>query len=156
MSDGTSLIDANTAILIGIAVTVIFSVLSAYFSFKAATEGTRAQRAFKIAEFRQAWINALREELAILYAEATAGNNELAWDNPSVRKSYMTILLLMNPKDKDYIELKKLCDDYMLSSGNETEDGDDITIDEKLGDISQRILKREWDRLKCDLRQLKV
>ena len=62
----------------------------------------------------------------------------------------------MNKYDPDYKKLQEICGNYMQSAGNESPDGSDISFDEELEIVSQRILKREWERLKSDLRALKV
>jgi len=103
---------------------------------------------------RQKWIDALREDIAQFITEADGARARLA-DNPIVdldirqRGARMTFLfnrvrLRLNPDEEDHSQLleilEKLLDWKHLKAGRPLED--------KVASIAQRILKREWRRVK--------
>ncbi len=100
-------------------------------------------RAIKLADFRQDWINSMRDDLAAY--SALGWKSELQADVPFQRERLSLlsrILMRMNPADPDYPALKKSLQDPI---GKPSESIEALAI------IGQRFLKREWDRLKKDL-----
>ena len=103
----------------------------------------------KISEFRQAWINSLRDCMAEFQSLGITPGHKPASDREFYRLG-TKIELLMNPDDPDYNKLQNSLYAFLESS-----EGD---IVEKYGNnpefisICQRVLKREWARLKDDLR----
>ena len=104
----------------------------------------------KIAEFRQAWINNLRDEMAEfqsygVHPETNPANERLFY------KLGTKIELLMNPNDPDYPELQKQM--YRFLAVSEGDTIDKYSQNAEFVALCQRILKREWDRLKSDIRK---
>jgi hypothetical protein len=100
----------------------------------------------KIAEFRQAWINELRVQMASLQSIGVTPGIE----HQSKREFYKAgtmIELLMNHDDPCYAELQRSMYDFLEAR----------TIDEKFAcnppfvHVCQEILKTEWETLKHDL-----
>lgn len=150
----------ETAILIAAVIAALVSALSAVLAYQngrrqidAQRELMLAQSAHKVAEFRQNWINELRECLSTFQSIGTTPEIDPR-SNPDFYKMGTKIELLMNPLDEDYASLKDVMYKYLDSS--------DATLGEKYAnnpefvDVSQRILKREWDRLKNDVRENKI
>ena len=136
-------------------------VLTVLISWFVATQTNRTSRKLaekeralgvqlKLAEFRQAWIDGLRTDLAV-YSAATFQTSDMPLQKESLREIVSLggrIILRMNPKDPDYDAFKVAMSHALPSSPNEaTESQTSATVVA----IGQRILKREWDRLKSDL-----
>ncbi len=102
----------------------------------------------KIGEFRQAWINDLRNQLSTYYAKTiTAGEMHDDWEELALLSG--KIRLLMNADDVDYDRLVDVLRE--LTKAMEARDEEIGQIADELLKTSQHILKREWDRLKNDL-----
>jgi hypothetical protein len=104
----------------------------------------------KLAEFRQEWINGLREDLAA-YAAATFPNDSGMAPKENIAQIVALgarIMMRMNPQDPDYSDFQ-LALSHALPSNEEqkkaAKEGTTVVA------IGQRILKREWERLKEDL-----
>ena len=61
------------------------------------------------------------------------------------------IELLINPKDADYDELQQILYEYLAAA----DAMDKFDINKPFFDVSQRILKREWEKTKLDLALLR-
>lgn len=128
-------------------------IASAWISSKIANKNISVSRKqiklnheLKLAEFRQAWINSLRDTMAEFHSIGTHPNT----DQTSEKDFYKLgtkIELLMNPSDPDYQELHGLMYKYL----NAKTLADKFSLNPQFINLSQRILKREWDRLKSDL-----
>lgn len=59
------------------------------------------------------------------------------------------IELLMNPEDPDYQDLSRMMYRFLIDS--ESEDSAKYGNNAEFVEICQKILKREWERLKADL-----
>jgi hypothetical protein len=111
------------------------------------------QAAVEIARYRQAWIDSLRDDLSE-YAGIIAMTYIGA---PPVERAEriamlaMRIRMRMNRDDPDYQRLTEVLsrdlERFLLGKRDEQEEG------EALVPVSQLILKREWERLKADLRE---
>jgi|SRR5580698_4084887 hypothetical protein len=113
-----------------------------------ALHGIERQIAFdhaaKIAEFRQAWINDLRE------AMATFQSIGIPKDDPAeqeLRRIRTKIELLMNRRDDKYPELHRLMHDM----GNAIANDDSSWFNAPFVELCEDILKTEWEVLKRDL-----
>ncbi|KPP82740.1 MAG: hypothetical protein HLUCCA04_01360 [Oceanicaulis sp. HLUCCA04] len=101
----------------------------------------------KIAGFRQAWINELREAISEFQSVATVVGDVRS--DERIYRLGTKSELMMNTEDDDYLELVSCLYSYL--------DYKNLTIEERwqfnapLVSVSQRILKREWERLKADL-----
>jgi hypothetical protein len=110
------------------------------------------QSAIEIARYRQAWIDALRDDLAEF-----SGITAVAFSGqPPIEKAERTAVLSMrirmrmNRSDPEYHGLVETLfgenERYFLGKNESALQYAPIV------DLSQDILKREWERLKCDLR----
>jgi hypothetical protein len=106
----------------------------------------------KLVEFRQDWINALRNDLADFIS--AAGTPDVEGSAARGISAMARINLRLNPKDPDFDHFIDRMHD-LSSMIHSAKDKDTIQAwglaNADLIDISQRILKREWDRLKADL-----
>lgn len=102
----------------------------------------------KLADFREAWLNRLRDAIAELGSEAQNSSGHPV--TPNTRRVYelaIKIRLLMNRKDSRYGTL-----DGLLLALTEAKAGTDIgPLIARLTEIAQDILKTEWETLKYDL-----
>ena len=109
----------------------------------------RTHAELKKSEFRQAWINDQRNDLAALVGASL----RLTLDDPIVTETdastFARILMRMNPKDEDYKELKELLERHTYGLNQ----GESLVFEHSLIEIGQRILKREWEVLKKELNQ---
>ena len=103
----------------------------------------------KLAEFRQHWINALREDMAKFQAMGAVPSGEPT-ESQDFYELGTRIELRMNPDDPDYNELQ----DALYSYYSAHEEIDKLEANAPFVEVCQRILKREWDVLKSDLRRL--
>ncbi len=128
--------------------TVVLTGLISYITTIANTNAQDRQRSLdhqlKLADFRQAWINDQREDFATYTARTWSESlNKGAEAEKERVMAQARILMRMNPKDPDYETL-------LESLGNPVANPNE---DRKaLFEIGQRILKREWERLKTDLK----
>lgn len=101
----------------------------------------------QIAFNRQNWINALREDMALYFA-LTLENDRKVRKYEKIFEVGTKIELRMNPNDPDYQALRSAmfhCAQSDIGEGAERE---------KFIKLSQSILKREWDVLKFELKNL--
>jgi len=138
-------------------VSALVGGFAAWISAKRAIASERANRshrsAIEIGSYRQAWIDALRDDLS----EFT-GLTAVAYVNdvPPEKVERVSILRMriqfrMNREDPDYEVLIKSLDaslEALFLKKPFIENG--IA---PIGPIAQRILKWEWERLKVDLRE---
>jgi len=107
---------------------------------------TKLNAKAKVAEFRQAWINNLRDAMAKLMRQGLGAPAE-----SDVIEATAKIQLLMNKKDERYPELTKLLKEYVVAMKS----GDQQYNSSKLLELCQDILKNEWEVLKKELLELK-
>lgn len=101
----------------------------------------------KLADFRQAWINQLRDCLADLQAFGLVskyGDDEML----QIYRLSLKVRFLMNKEDPKYPALSNLID---LLTGNADVNGR-IKIVRELVPLTQEILRTEWKVLKRDLK----
>ncbi|MGV6839495.1 MAG: hypothetical protein ACWA40_04805 [Planktomarina sp.] len=149
----TTNLDADLALIIGVSVSAIFSVLATVFAFLANRAAAKAQAAGQIAQFRQQWINELRDDLAEFHSIGVTPEHTPDTDMEFYRIG-TRIELMMNPDDEDYKELQEIMYGYLKTARSSTLEK--YANNPRLVDISQRILKREWERLKNDVRNGKI
>jgi hypothetical protein len=101
----------------------------------------------KLSDFRQAWINGLRDCLAELQSIGMTPDQE-AKRNQRFYELGTKIELMMNNKDEDYEPLQKIM--YRLLSATNQEEK--YGCNAEFVEVCQRILKREWKVLKVALR----
>jgi hypothetical protein len=107
----------------------------------------KSAHALKVAEMRQAWINNLREAMATFHSYGITPTIE----HHSQREFYeygTKIELFMNPDDDDFGELQK-CMYIFLEARSPAEK---YSANYEYVNVCQRILKREWEVLKAEIR----
>ena len=102
----------------------------------------------KIAEFRQAWINSLRDEMAEFQSYGILPNSDPTKER-AFYKLGTKIELLMNPDDPDYKNLQAQMYEFFSVADGETHHK--YSKNSEFIKLCQKILKREWDRLKSDI-----
>jgi hypothetical protein len=152
----------STAISIGLLFPLlaasIFTFLTIWHSGRIATRNAQAQNdlaatnaqrqndlaaKMKLAEFRQGWINELRNCFAKFELPLTPQLTEM----PELHHTATKIRLLMNRKDSNYVRLEAL---LVRLLGDADEQGRTQAVQE-MTPLCQDILKREWEVLKHDL-----
>ena len=104
------------------------------------------QRGVKIAEFRQAWINDLRESMSKFQSMGVTPNLDHALE-PEFYRLGTKIELLMNRKDTRYAALQQLLYQFLQAKSTEEK----YACNGPYIELCQDILKTEWDVLKRDL-----
>lgn len=141
-------ITAATVSAVVAAIAAVLSFVGVFLTARVARRNgfiqTRATQQLKHADFRQTWINALREEMARFLA-LTAELITDAKKEPAVIQSMAMILLRMNSRDKEYGGLIDALDE-VLDAAKAMPGGKSYGV--AAGDyliICQRILKSEWE-----------
>jgi len=116
------------------------------------------QSALEIARYRQAWINDLRSDFASYASLHTKAHFEFSdADFAEMMNVGCRILMRMNPDDADFTAVET-CIDYAISCASTPKD-EMKKLEEKYPHresivlVGRRVLKREWERLKKDLRE---
>jgi len=134
---------------VAIVIAGVATIIAFYFGYHTA----HTSAVLRVAAFRQEWINCLRDDLAKLHAIGINPNGD-PMNNEEFYEIGTRIELRMNPSDPDYDRLYKAMYNYFESA--------DGGILEKFGnnsefvEVSQKILKKEWERLKLDVRARKI
>ncbi len=141
---------------------LIVAAVSAWYSTKRALSAERLARRhqsiLEISKFRQEWINSLRNDLAQFNGLALFDKSDEQWHQMAMLIS--RIKLRMNPNDEDYNDFSRVIANVIDRAGkSEAEKAIEIegkyhNAGDDLIEIGQRILKREWERLKSDLESL--
>jgi len=128
-------------LLAGIVLTLLTVLLSGRNAAKNARSQNDLAGKIKLADFRQAWINELRDCVAELQSRSL---QPMPRDVNEMERLAHKIRLLMNPNDSNYVELSKLIDDLLGDA--------DYGVVNRMTTLTQTILKTEWEVLKSDLR----
>lgn len=143
-----------------IAGTIIAAVIAAVISLL----GLVISKENKVSEFRQAWIDALRAEIAavITHAHAVHGaylakfqDNSTLWQNVradfvGLNDAWARIRLRLNPKEQSSITILQALDEHegLFPTGS-TPDFTKLGVaDRKLLEATSVVLKEEWRRVK--------
>lgn len=131
---------------------VIAAIITSFCMTKSAKKRRSFDSILKISEFRQKWINDLRNTMAEFQSYAIMPN-----EDPTEKREFYKlgtkIELLMNRDDEDYKSLHDVLEEF-FEKASATRD-EKFEVDEKYVEICQRILKREWKRLKDGLEEKK-
>ncbi|AXT27597.1 hypothetical protein D1823_14035 [Ruegeria sp. AD91A] len=101
----------------------------------------------KIAEMRKKWIDDLRDDLAVFSSlVSTESGPESMREEVELASR---ILLRLNPKDPNYDSLREHLKSASGEFGAEDPDMSELVA---LREVSQKILKHEWERLKHDIK----
>ncbi len=162
-------IDLPTQTIVAVA-TVVGALIAGLFSFVNLTL-TKEQ---KTSEFRQAWIDGLREDLSVFLASARAfarayeaklsppeppsvvlypiSDEGVATMRHEIAESFYRIKLRLNSKETEHIELLRLLEAALARQNemsvkvvNATEV---LAAIERAADYARPLLKTEWDRVK--------
>lgn len=133
-------------------------LLTLFVTIYVSWRNTKLSAALKVAEMRQAWINNLRNQM-VEYSSLSLQryNKHENLNIGDLAKIDGQITLMMNWEDRDYLELTrkmKVLSQTAMESRQENsliEDAHNEYIT-----VCQAILKREWDRLKGDLKNKRV
>jgi hypothetical protein len=153
MSEGAAAITAIIA-----AITALFAVVLGPLVSLWSTN--RQSRVTVLSANRQAWINGLREALAELIS--VAGTMSLIGDKPllhtRVERLFLLdakIRLMLNPVETDHQQLAAAVASVRIAGGNTLRSTAGSPEEKALNDslttlvpLAQRILKREWERVK--------
>ena len=130
--------------LLTVFVTAIVSIATTRANTKAQERQRELSHQLKLADFRQAWINDMRDDFALYTARTWSAELNKGIDaQKDAIMAQARILMRMNPDDSDYKTLQESLRNPVASP----EEGR-----KALFTLGQRILKREWERLKADLR----
>ncbi|WP_297769973.1 hypothetical protein [uncultured Alcanivorax sp.] len=148
-------IESHQLLVISIFVPLLsafFAAASSWYTARKALKKEHLKMKFdgvmKIANYRQAWINTLRDEMAEFQSYGVLPDSDPTRERDFYRLG-TKIELLMNPGDPDYEELQNYMYNFLLVS-----DGgviDKYSKNAEFVELCQKILKREWDRLKLDI-----
>lgn len=136
--------------LIAAAVAFVSAIIAGVVALRNGYLTVRSNAALKHADFRQLWINRLRDEMGTLQSLAVNYKPGDADGETKFIKSLTTILMLMNRDDPDY----QLLIDHMnaiLVSKESTDASHFFDAYVGLTDICQDILKREWEVTKREM-----
>ncbi|HEV2697153.1 MAG TPA: hypothetical protein VGU90_04105 [Terriglobales bacterium] len=132
------------AIVVGV-ITALGVIVAALVSLLGTQEELRWNAALKIAEFRQAWINDLRDSMSAFQSIAIGPN---AVNNPDLYRFGTKIELLMNRRDGRYDELNEAMYAFLRTNTM----AERWACNPAFVTVSQNILKEEWEVLKRDLK----
>lgn len=107
----------------------------------------RSSHAVKIAEMRQAWINDLRRAMSKFQSYGVTPEIEHA-NHREFYEAGTQIELMMNPKDPDFAELQLCLYKFLEAKGVEEK----YSSNAQYIEVCQRILKREWETLKQEVK----
>lgn len=158
----------QTALIAALAVLVgaIIGFLGNYVVLK---RNLKKEISLKMAEYRLQWINNLGDEFSkfssaslrymMHYADETGDSALVAFQEQ--HRCKMKILLLMNNKDKDYSNLSDAMAKIIRASAGVYEGKEGglshtdamMALEINFRDICNSILKREWRKLKANLRE---
>jgi len=145
--------DEVTVALVAGVFTLIGVSITAYFTRGNNTEVITVNAELEIAKFREQWIQRLRDTLAEFQSYAM-----LPEATPHLERKFYElgtkIELLLNPDDPigkaDYEKLRSIM--YKMLETSEGDVQQKYRNNPEFVAVSQRILKREWDRIKKELR----
>lgn len=160
------------------------AILVALIAAAASLVATTLSKEQKVSEFRQAWINELRSELAAFLSSARAFARAMAARDrhgsatddaakvpftkerlgdirATAAESFYRIKLRLNPNETDHSELLRLLS-QAIGSQNTLLEGTGSTHEEVLAavdraaDFAPQVLKAEWNRVKDGERPYRV
>ena len=143
---------------------IIVALIAVFVSFV----GLLISKEQKTSEFRQEWINTLREDISKFIGqthsvrqlvninktseEKNETSNNVLLGSVEMRELQSKIELLINPKEEKHIELVQLIDDTIqkLQAHKDIFEYKKTHQEsiKKLTSLSQEILKEEWERVK--------
>ena len=139
--------------LVSIAGAAITSRYSVNRAIRSQETERNMQRVIKLAEFRQNWIDELRFEFSQFLGFIFGGHRISSDEMTEFNLVFSKILLRMNHDDPDFVllmnEMNKAMDNLKDPlNGTNNPNKSSVSLQVLMG----KILKREWNRLKSDLR----
>jgi len=157
-NDSNQWIAAHQAIVVTVGIPLLTAASAAMVSLITTRANLKAQQKQRLLQIetqlcnsRQSWIDSVRDDLAL--ASNLATRFETDFENAELKADLAGILarvrMRVNPNDPDDDALIKAFA-KALGADQELNEWDEQT--EPISIVCQRILKREWERLKLDLR----
>ena len=107
----------------------------------------------KLADFRQKWIDALRNDMAEFIAMTLEDAEKRAHEHYiNQNMIFARINLRLNPNDPNYNSLLKCLGNLVEAKDKSDDETKDLASRATI--LCQEMLKIEWDRLKSDLQQI--
>ena len=152
----SSWLEANRLLIVSVSIPVFSAVVAAAASWYSTRRALRSEHkrrrlegTLKIADYRQAWIDKLRDAMAEFQSYGV-----LPGGDPSKEREFYQlgtkIELLMNPKDDDFEALQAQLYSFLNAANDDTVSK--YSNNAKFVELCQKILKREWDRLNKDIK----
>jgi hypothetical protein len=136
------------AVFFPLAIATVFTFLTVWLSGRNAAANARRQNELaarmKLADFRQTWINELRDCFSDFQSRGTIREPMEARE---MQRIAFKIRLLMNKKDANYSSLNSLIRGLLDNAEQQSA----MKIVEEMIPLCQAILKEEWEVLKRDL-----
>ncbi len=136
----------------------LFSAFIAYFFARYSTRRALAaqrstlqsQEQMKLADFRLAWIDNLREDAADYVTALATYNEKYSVGQPKLMALQCRIMLRVSEQDEDYHKLLTAMRAALDAAVSNLEESQNFKSDEliELQALFKAILKREWERLK--------
>jgi hypothetical protein len=131
---------------------VLVSLLTAIIAPAVAVYVARRQiRATVVSASRQKWIDSLRDALAEMMAIHMVAYHSKTLSDPDTSRKVFNIqnkiLLLTNPAESNHVELNQIIQ-KMIDTGPNTKNANVWEIQREMIDVSRRILKTEWGRVR--------
>jgi hypothetical protein len=119
---------------------------------------TQLSAALKIAEMRQEWINTLRNQMVEYSAQCLRRQKEQNGDIGDLASINGQIMLMMNWEDENYPQLEEKMKNLSKKAIGlvELKNNHMSDINGEYISVCQKILRREWARLKNDLKKKRV
>jgi hypothetical protein len=119
---------------------------------------TQLSAALKVAEMRQVWINTLRNQMVEYSALCLRRQKEQNGDIGDLANINGQITLMMNWEDENYPELEEKMKNLSKKAIGleELKENHMSDINDEYISVCQKILRREWARLKNDLKKKRV
>lgn len=139
----------SAAALAGAFLALIAAIIAGAVALRNGYLTVRTTAQIKHADFRQNWINALRDEMTNFQSLAVAKQPWSEETDAALVKSSTKVLLLMNPKDRDYQKLLNAL--HAVLAGWHVERDKWLDAHAELIMLCQQILKREWSVTKREM-----
>ena len=150
----------HQALVASFSVPLLTLIVTAIVTISQSTQASRnrindreIQRLVKIAEFRETWLNDLRNELADLISYSLDRGERAPEKSVAFNRSLAKVRLRLNEKEESTAELNDALDE-ILDYHELAKNKDDPRRGEAQSQLVQagrKILKAEWDRLRSDL-----
>ncbi len=152
--------------VVGAVVGIATVVVGHYFGLRVSKQQIEASQksaqsqiqASTVCQFRQQWIDGLREDIALLTSLSLkrTGDNGVYDHLQKMVEIQLRIQLRLNPNETDHKALTALLDEliecasrYYAKSNTRIDDGIRMNeISKQIVPVTQTILKREWNRVK--------